>query len=139
IDGKLVSSSLTFIAKEANGFVDLEFTFNASALEGQTLVAFESLTREDQEIATHKDIEDEDQSVRVTNPEIGTSASNKDDGLKVVDPLNNIVIRDEVKYTDLVVGKEYTIKGVLMSKETGKALLVNGKTVTSELVFVATT
>ena len=45
---------------------------------------------------------------------------------------------DTVAYTNLVPGKEYTVKGTLMDKETGKPLQVNGKTVTAEKKFTVT-
>ena len=40
-----------------------------------------------------------------------------------------------VSYKNLTVGKEYTISGVLMDKATGKAFLVDGKEVCSEVTF----
>ena len=46
---------------------------------------------------------------------------------------------DTVSYSNLVPGKEYVVKGILMDKATGKALLVNGKEVTAEKKFTAKT
>ena len=37
----------------------------------------------------------------------------------------------------MIPGKEYTVKGTLMVKETGEALVVNGETVTAEKTFTA--
>ena len=39
----------------------------------------------------------------------------------------SVTIQDKVEYKDLQVGKEYTVKGKLMNKETNKPLVVNGK------------
>lgn len=46
-----------------------------------------------------------------------------------------VTIVDTVKYTNLVPGKSYVMEGTLMNKETGKALEVNGKTVTASKAF----
>ena len=48
-----------------------------------------------------------------------------------------MTLTDYVYYTNLVVGKEYTVKLVWMDKETGKPFLVNGKPLTVEKTFVA--
>lgn len=70
-------------------------------------------------------------------PTLETQASNKEDGEKVIDPLEKVVIKDSVSYTNLFVGKEYTISGVLMNKATNAPILQDGKEVTSTLTFVA--
>ena len=46
-------------------------------------------------------------------------------------------VLDEVFYTDLIPGKEYTVKGTLMVKETGEPLTVDGEKVTAEKTFTA--
>ena len=50
-----------------------------------------------------------------------------------------VVIQDEVVFNHLVPGEEYTIKGILMDKSTGKPLLINGKPVVSEITFTPRT
>ena len=44
IDEKPVTSELVFTPEEAEGTVELSFTFDASALKGKTIVAFESVS-----------------------------------------------------------------------------------------------
>lgn len=66
--------------------------------------------------------------------EIGTKATVE--GEKEVDPLDKVTLTDTVSYTGLVPGKEYKVTGVLMDKETGEKLLVDGKEITAETVFV---
>ena len=46
-------------------------------------------------------------------------------------------VLDEVFYTNLIPGKEYTVSGKLMVKETGEPLLIDGKEVTTKKTFVA--
>ena len=47
-------------------------------------------------------------------------------------PAEQITITDTVEYSGLTVGQEYTLKGVLMDKETGEPLQLNDQQVTSE-------
>ncbi len=47
-------------------------------------------------------------------------------------------IIDHVTYKNLIPGKEYTVSGKLMDKDTGKALLVNGKEITATTTFKPT-
>lgn len=58
-------------------------------------------------------------------------------GEKSATAKGDITIEDSVSYKNLTVGKEYTVKGILMDKATGKPFLVNGKEVTSEVTFTA--
>lgn len=139
VHGNTVETSVGFIAKAENETVIVPFTFDLTGLNGREIVVFESLFRNDEELANHKDINDKGQTVRVTNPSVRTTATHKPTGLKEVNPLTKVTITDAVKYHDLVVGKTYTVNGVLMDKVTEKPVLVDGKEVTSTLTFVAET
>ncbi|HDX9678108.1 TPA: VaFE repeat-containing surface-anchored protein, partial [Bacillus cereus] len=68
-------------------------------------------------------------------PSIKTTATDKTDGTKEMHTSKSVTIQDKVEYKDLQVGKEYTLKGKLMNKETNKPLVVNGKEVTAETKF----
>ena len=70
-------------------------------------------------------------------PELGTTATI--DGKKEFTVNGDITIDDVVYYKNLTAGKEYTIKGVLMDKSTGKQFLVDGKEVCSEVTFTPET
>ena len=67
------------------------------------------------------------------NPEIGTKATAN--GEKTAAAEGDITIEDTVSYKHLIPGKAYTIRGILMDKSTGKAFLVDGKELTSEVTF----
>lgn len=69
--GKEVVAEKEFTADKANMTVTLEFTFNASALAGKTVVAFETLSRDGKQVGTHTEITDKSQSVSF--PKIGTT------------------------------------------------------------------
>ena len=134
VDGKEVTSEATFTADNKDGSVDMVFTFDNSGLAGKDIVVFEDLYRENKKVAVHADIEDEGQTVEI--PKIGTKATI--DGEKAAVANKDMTIVDQVSYTNLTVGQEYTVKGVLMDKETGKTLLVDGKTVYAEKTFTPT-
>ena len=70
-------------------------------------------------------------------PELGTTATI--DGKKEFTVNGDITIDDVVSYKHLTAGKEYTIKGILMDKSTGKQFLVDGKEVCSEVTFTPET
>ena len=129
-----VTSEATFIPAEPNGTIDVLFTFDATGLEGKSVVVFETLFQGETEIAGHEDIEDEGQTVNfVEEPKIGTTATV--DGQHTADPTGEITIVDVVEYTGLIPGKTYTISGVLMDKATGEPLLLDGAIVTAEVEF----
>ena len=138
IDGKKITSEAIFIPEEPTGEVIVSFEFDARYINEDTdIVVFENLYSEDKELAVHADIDDQGQTVTVKIPEIGTKASI--DGKKEFTANGDITIDDVVSYKNLTVGKEYTISGVLMDKATGKAFLVDGKEVSSEVTFTPET
>ena len=134
-EGNEITTSEIFVAEEKDGSIDITFKFDASALAGKSLVAFETLYTEGKEVAIHADLEDEGQTIRI--PEIHTTATDKVTGDHDGVVAKETTVLDEVFYKNLIPGKEYTVKGTLMVKETGEALVVNGETVTAEKTFTA--
>ncbi len=66
IDGKPITSEVTFTPEKSNGEVTVLFTFDASGIKTDTeLVVFETLYRDNVEIAVHADIDDEGQTVKI--------------------------------------------------------------------------
>ena len=136
-DGKEITASTTFTPEKSEGSVDVIFTFDASVVAPKTVVAFETLTYKKIQIAVHAEIEDKDQTVYI--PEIHTTAVGEDTRDHVTEAKKDVTIVDTVSFKSLEVGREYTVKGVLMDKATEKALLVNGEEVTAETTFVPET
>lgn len=69
VDGQPVTSEVTFTPEKSNGKVTVSFTFDSSAIKETTeLVVFETLYRDDVEIAVHADIDDEGQTVKINVP-----------------------------------------------------------------------
>lgn len=135
IDGKEVTSELTFTPEDAEGTVELSFTLDATALAGKTIVAFESVSYQDKEVAFHTQIDDAPQTIYF--PEIKTTAKDGKDGDQEVLAEKETSIIDTVSYKDLVTGLTYRVVGTLMDKETGKEVIIDGKPVTAETTFKA--
>ena len=70
-------------------------------------------------------------------PELKTTATVG--GEKEVTAGETVTIDDVVSYKHLVPNKEYTLKGVLMDKKTGKPFVVDGEEVTAEVTFTPET
>ena len=136
VNGKEVTAEKTFVPEKSSGSVDIAFTFDASALQGEAVVVFEHLYVQDVEVAAHTDIEDQGQTVDYPEHEIKTTAKDKDTQKAEGIAKKNVTIIDTVNYSGLIVGQEYTVKGVLILKGTKEPLLVNGKEVTAEKTFV---
>jgi len=136
-DGNPVTASKTFMPMASTGTVELEFTFDASLLAGETVVVFEDLLQDGKLVATHAEIDDESQSVKVVR--IRTTATSEA-GCKTVTG-STVTIVDEVAYEGLTPGETYTLKAVLMDAETGKPVQRDGgllpEDVTAEAEFTA--
>lgn len=66
-------------------------------------------------------------------PEIGTKA--EVDGEKEICATEVFTLTDTVSYKHLIPGKEYTIKGILMDKKSGKPMIINGGEIHAETAF----
>ena len=145
IDGKPVESDYTFTAKDSSMEVEIAFTFNASELAGKELVTFEELydlsnPDEPTKVAEHKDIEDEGQTVTITERIITmhTTATGKATGEKTIEADDKVTIVDTVTLDGLEKGVKYILKGWEMVKSENAELIVNGKRVENDLSFTAT-
>lgn len=79
VNGKEITSEVTFVPEKPNGKVVVSFTFDASGITQTTeLVVFETLYLDGIEIAAHADIEDEGQTVTITVPEPETPYTGDD-------------------------------------------------------------
>ena len=134
INGKEIHSEASFTPENSSGEVTVKFTFDSKFIKQDTdIVIFENLYRDGKELAVHANIEDEGQTVKVKVPKIGTKATVN--GKKSITAKGTITVEDTVSYTNLTPGKEYTVKGVLMDKTTGKPFTVNGEEIGSLYTF----
>ena len=143
IDGQRVESDYTFTADSEEMKIEIEYTFNASSLGGQNLVTFEELydlSNEDEpvKVAEHKDIDDEGQTVLITERiiTIHTTATSED-GKKEIEAGKDVTIIDTVTLDGLEIGTKYQLKGWQMIKDENAELIVNGERVENDYTFTA--
>ena len=143
INGERVENSYTFTADDEEMKIEMEYTFNASALGGQNLVTFEELydlSNEDEpvKVAEHKDIEDEGQTVLITERIISIhTTATSEDGEKEIEAGKDVTIIDTVTLEGLEIGTKYQLKGWQMLKEENAELLINGERVENDYTFTA--
>ena len=136
LNDKAVTAEKEFTPKEANGAVDLKYTFDASMLAGRQVVVYEELYINDKLIGEHKDINDEGQTVTI--PQLRTNAYDGAAGGHTGTVSEKATVVDVVTYTGLLSGKEYTVRGTLMNKETGEPIKDSGeRKITAEKTFTA--
>ncbi len=69
VDGKPVTSEITFTPEKSSDKVNVSFTFDSSVIKEDTaLVVFETLYRDNVEIAVHADLKDDGQTVKINVP-----------------------------------------------------------------------
>ena len=142
IDGKRVESDYTFVADSEKMKVEISYTFDASELGEQNLVAFEELydlknPEEPVKVVEHKDIDDEGQTILITERKISihTTATDKN-GKKEIEAGKDLTIVDTVTLEGLEIGTNYKLSGWQMIKEEN-AMLIDGKEVTNDYEFTA--
>ncbi|HCH6635277.1 TPA: SrtB-anchored collagen-binding adhesin, partial [Clostridioides difficile] len=143
INNKRVENDYTFVADDEAMKVEIAYTFNASALGGKNLVTFEELydlsnPEEPVKVAEHKDIDDDGQTVLITERiiKIHTIATDKD-GNKEIEAGKDVTIVDTVKLEGLEVGTKYQLVGWQMLKEENAELIINDKRIENDYIFTA--
>ena len=143
IDGKRVESDYTFVADSEKMKIEISYTFDASELGGQNLVTFEELydlknPEEPVKVAEHKDIDDEGQTVLITERKISihTTATDKN-GKKEMEAGKDLTIVDTVTLEGLEIGTNYKLSGWQMVKAENAKLIIDGKEVTNDYEFTA--
>ena len=143
IDGKRVENDYTFIADDEEMKVEIAYTFNASALGGKNLVTFEELydlsnPKEPVKVAEHKDIDDDGQTVLITERIIKIhTTSTFEDGKKEIEAGKDVTIVDTVTLEGLEVGTKYQLVGWQMLQEENAELIINGKRIENDYTFTA--
>ena len=115
-EGKPYTVTKTFTPTDKSGYVEVEFEIDTTVIPNTSLVCYETLSFNSVKLVIHNNIDDIDQTVNV--PGVQTTATDKADGDKAVDGTKTSqTIVDTVKYTNLIVNKEYTITGKLVVKK----------------------
>ena len=136
--GGAIVAETDFVAEGESGFAVVSFELDASSLEGRSTVVFEKLyDSEGTLVASHEDLEDEGQTVGFTgpSPEIGTTATDGDDGDHEAQADDDVTIVDEVRYENLEPGVEYVLAGTLVDRDAAKPVEEDGAPLTVEVRF----
>lgn len=115
-----ITSSKEFTAYAESGFIELEFVLDPSVVEGEAVVAFEDLWLSDSCVATHKDLDDEGQTVLI--PSISTTLADSEGSTFVSSADDTITLLDTVSYRGLWPGESYRAQGELYDKVSGESL-----------------
>ena len=162
IDGKTIECAVTRKILAHSGTVQLRFTFDASKVQGMTLVCFEyasepvsgqgdsgeegpapdggtpyrDSTNGGEDIVSHTDPEDEAQTVHLVL--IETEAEDQTTGMHIGQARDGAVTVDHVTCRGLLVGHRYLVTGFLVDKTSGKPLKdAKGADVTAKASFTA--
>ncbi|MDO4466807.1 MAG: VaFE repeat-containing surface-anchored protein [Bacillota bacterium] len=126
-----------FIPKQEVGTVDVVFSVDGNLLRGKRIVVFEKLyNKENEEIVSHEDFKDKNQTIEIKDITIHTMATSEN-GSHEIQEGRDTVILDQVYLNNLTVGKTYKLVGTLMDKKSGKPFKDSqGNLATSEKEFI---
>ena len=134
-NGKEVTSELEFKATAKDMKIELDFTFDAADIAGETITVGEELYYNDKKVAVHTDITDKDQQVHY--PSIKTTAKNAVDGGKNCEPKKVVTLNDTVEVSNVNIGEKFILRGVIYDKSTGEKLVVNDSEISSYTEFIS--
>ena len=154
-DGNVYEAEVPFTASSTgSGTVNVTFTVNTADLVEATqdargvvtfsprsIVCFESMRLVGgYEVANHNDLTDENQTVEIPNPEIGTTFTDLQTQEHQVPAGRIVEVVDTVSFANLHVGETYTLTCFLYDKATGEQLKYSdGTYVTGTRDFVPQT
>ena len=127
-----VAGMTTFTATGAIGTTEVRIPVNLAEHSVADIVVYETLMQDDQVLLEHNDIGNTEQTVSVVHPRIATSAVDAADGDHFVLNDQRAEVVDTVSFTNLIVGQEYTVSGVLMKKVAAEDGSVSGVELTGE-------
>ncbi|MBR2998656.1 VaFE repeat-containing surface-anchored protein [Candidatus Saccharibacteria bacterium] len=130
-DGATELSTTIKVPKDGCGSEGIIFYFDSTGLAGNEFVVTQELYYGDDLVAVHDDLENEDQMVTVIS--LSTVATDNYDKDKYIEATEGQKVRDVVEYC-VRPGRDFTIKGVLMNKATGRELLIDGQKFKQEAV-----
>lgn len=109
-DGSEVKTQKDLSPEASDGNTTLEFEIDTTKLAGRTVVVFERLYKGESLVATHEDIGDERQSLRI--PGIATNVTGEEEGT-ICRAAQDATLVDHVSYWNLTPQIEYELVGTL--------------------------
>ena len=134
-NGNEVTSCYEFTADSSNMTVELEFTFDSTEFSGRTITVFEDLYCNDVKAASHSDISDTSQQIHY--PSIITVAKDVVNGERITSPSESMTISDTISLSNIDIGENFLIKGVIYDKDTKDKLIIDGNEVTGSSSFIS--
>ena len=132
IASTVAASDLTFTPQNATGTVDVHITAASADVAGKAVVVYEKIKIGVNEVASHEDLTDTEQTV--SYPKIGTTAvdsvTNTHEGLAD----GTVSIKDTVSYENLPSG-DYVLVAYLHYAENGQRVKNGSNDVTARLEF----
>ena len=125
-----------FTAQSVDGTFKVQTTVDGTTLRGKSIVFFEELLdgeHTEYSWGSHSDAKDQGQTIRITNPNIGTKAT-FENSLKEFNPFKVNTLVDTIDYHDLTVGQKYRVVTKLVNADN-----VNEVILTTETSFTAKT
>ena len=145
-DGNIVTATVEFTPTKDNstikdgrayGETTVDIPINTSTIKGLNLVVFEDIKNMyGVSIATHADINDEGQTIRV--PDGHTEATDDESGSQITCADKEMKITDKIYFENLIVGETYVATGTVYRQDTEKPLLKDGKPITTTVAFKPT-
>ena len=125
--GQKVEAAAQFTAEGSSGTATVTFAFDASDLGGKRVVAYETLSRDGQEVASHESMEDADQTVSLVR--VRTTATDASDGDHEVAAQAKAALADRVEVWGLEAGATYTIVTELADASTKETVATSSANV----------
>lgn len=117
----IAEETTTFIPETMCGEVTVTLTLNGSELAGRDIVFYEYFNRNGNEEGKHEDIEDEGQTVHINKPTLATKATFENEAKEITTD-ENVVVKDTIEFTDLVVGNTYDVLTKAVRKSDGTVI-----------------
>lgn len=129
----MLTEEKKFTATASDMDVEMQIEFDASPFAGRTIAVYEYLYQDGVLIYKHDDPNDKKQQIYIKDKlKLNTTAIDLLSGTHEAIAKKDVTIRDNAEHFGLIENQEYTIKGIVMDRTTGKALVINGKQITAE-------
>lgn len=115
-NGNEVSVNESFIPDSSEGDIYVEFNLDTTGLKGKTITCYEYLYLNGTLVASHLELADYDQQVKVVAPSASTVLET-DNGAKTVMRAKDTKLVDHVTYQKLIPNKTYHVNSKLLSND----------------------
>lgn len=137
--GEAIVVTKNFTPTAASGTETVQFVYDATVNNYDKVICFEVLSLGSNELVSHKDVSDADQTVTYVTSSFYTSAYTSSESIKTLDPIDKAVINDKVVYSSLVGDTKYKLVAELFDKTANDYIKKDGANVTVEHEFTSTT